>query len=68
MLTLSSCLSEYDAENEFVVQVMARVRDSNTVWQLRAFSKDREGMDLICGFRETRGLAVRDNKAEICDV
>lgn len=64
MLTLSSCLSEY----EFVVQVMARVRDLNTVWQLRAFSKDREGMDFICGFRETRGLAVRDNKAEICDV
>lgn len=58
-----------------VAQLIAEVRDLNRVWQLRPFSKDREerqrslsSLDLICGFRETRGLAVRDNKAGICDV
>lgn len=25
-------------------------------------------LDVICGFSETRGLAVRDNKAGLCDV
>lgn len=25
-------------------------------------------LDLICGFRETRVLAIKDNKAGFCDV
>lgn len=61
-------MSENDAEIELALREMSWLRDLNTVWQLKAFSKDREGMDLICGFRETRGLAVRDNEAKICDV
>lgn len=42
--------------------------DANAVWQVEGFSADGEGMDLICGFGETRGLGVRDNEAKVCDV
>lgn len=74
MLTFSSCQSENYVENECCSGTNSLVRDLNTGWHMKtSVGTERKVkgaflLDVICGFRKTRGLAIRDNKAGICDV